>query len=148
MFGNYYVYDSISPLADVLKAQLSFSDAGIGLLDAIYGIPNVFMVLIAGFIIDRIGARKATMLFGILCFAGVAIAVLSGVLAVMAAGRLVLGLGAESLIVAVTTAIAIILLFLTGYSFGRAVGYRPWQMGLSMVLIGSILVAMTMAPGG
>ena len=24
MFGNYYVYDSISPLADVLKAQLVF----------------------------------------------------------------------------------------------------------------------------
>jgi hypothetical protein len=27
MFGNYYIYDSISPLADVLKAQLGFSDA-------------------------------------------------------------------------------------------------------------------------
>lgn len=44
--------------------------------------------------------------------------------------------------------LAIVLLFLTGYSFGRAVGYRPWRMGLSMVLIGSILVAMTIALGG
>ena len=26
MFGNYYIYDSISPLADVLKAQLGYSD--------------------------------------------------------------------------------------------------------------------------
>jgi MFS family permease len=106
MFGNYYVYDSISPLADVLKAQLGFSDANIGLLNAIYSIPNVFMVLIGGFIIDRIGTRKATMLFGVLCFAGAAITVVSGTLAVMAAGRLIFGLGAESLIVAVTTAIA------------------------------------------
>ena len=106
MFGNYYVYDSISPLADVLKAQLGFSDANIGLLNAIYSIPNVFMVLIGGFIIDRIGTRKATMLFGILCFAGAVVTVLSGALAVMAAGRLIFGLGAESLIVAVTTAIA------------------------------------------
>jgi len=106
MFGNYYVYDSISPLADVLKAQLGFSDANIGLLNAIYSIPNVFMVLIGGFIIDRIGTRKATMLFGILCFAGAVVTVLSGTLAVMAAGRLIFGLGAESLIVAVTTAIA------------------------------------------
>jgi len=106
MFGNYYVYDSISPLADVLKAQLGFSDANIGLLNAIYSIPNVFMVLIGGFIIDRIGTRKATMLFGILCFAGAVITVLSGALAMMAAGRLIFGLGAESLIVAVTTAIA------------------------------------------
>ena len=24
MFGNYYIYDSISPLADLLKAQLGF----------------------------------------------------------------------------------------------------------------------------
>jgi MFS family permease len=106
MFGNYYVYDSISPLADVLKAQLGFSDANIGLLNAIYSIPNVFMVLIGGFIIDRIGTRKATLLFGILCFAGAVVTVASGTLAVMAGGRLIFGLGAESLIVAVTTAIA------------------------------------------
>jgi MFS family permease len=106
MFGNYYVYDSISPLADVLKTQLGFSDANIGLLNAIYSIPNVFMVLIGGFIIDRIGTRKATLLFGILCFAGAVVTVLSGALAMMATGRLIFGLGAESLIVAVTTAIA------------------------------------------
>jgi MFS family permease len=106
MFGNYYVYDSISPLADVLKAQLGFSDANIGLLNAIYSIPNVFMVLIGGFIIDRIGTRKSTMVFGVLCFAGAAITVVSAKLGVMVAGRLIFGLGAESLIVAVTTAIA------------------------------------------
>jgi len=106
MFGNYYVYDSISPLADVLKAQLGFSDENIGLLNAIYSIPNVLMVLIGGVIIDRIGTRRATLLFGVLCFAGAALTALSGKLAVMAAGRLVFGLGAESLIVAVTTAIA------------------------------------------
>jgi MYXO-CTERM domain-containing protein len=106
MFGNYYVYDSVSPLADVLKAQLGFSDANIGLLNAIYSIPNVFMVLIGGLIIDRIGTRKATLLFGVLCFAGAALTAASGSLAPMAAGRLIFGLGAESLIVAVTTAIA------------------------------------------
>ncbi len=106
MFGNYYVYDSISPLADVLKAQLGFSDENIGLLNAIYSIPNVLMVLIGGVIIDRIGTRRATLIFGVLCFAGAALTALSGRLAVMAAGRLVFGLGAESLIVAVTTAIA------------------------------------------
>jgi MFS family permease len=106
MFGNYYVYDSISPLADVLKAQLGYSDANIGLLNAIYSFPNIVMVLIGGIIIDRIGTRKATFLFGVLCFVGAALTVVTGTLAVMAAGRLVFGLGAESLIVAVTTAIA------------------------------------------
>jgi MFS family permease len=106
MFGNYYVYDSISPLADVLKAQLGFSDANIGLLNAIYSFPNIVMVLVGGIVIDRIGTRRATLLFGVLCFLGAALTALSGTLAVMAAGRLVFGLGAESLIVAVTTAIA------------------------------------------
>jgi len=106
MFGNYYVYDSISPLADVLKAQLHFSDANIGLLNAIYSIPNIFMVLIGGIIIDVIGTKKATALFALLCFVGGAMTASSGTLWIMAAGRLVFGLGAESLIVSVTTAIA------------------------------------------
>jgi MFS family permease len=106
MFGNYYVYDSISPLADVLTRQLGFSDSDIGLLNAIYSIPNVIMVLIGGFIIDRIGTKKATLLFAVLCTVGAVVTALTGVLEVMAAGRLIFGLGAESLIVAVTTAIA------------------------------------------
>jgi MFS family permease len=106
MFGNYYVYDSISPLADVLTKQLNFSDSDIGLLNAIYSIPNVIMVLIGGFIIDRIGTKKATLLFAVLCTLGAALTAMTGVLWVMAAGRLIFGLGAESLIVAVTTAIA------------------------------------------
>src|SRR5512141_3178686 len=67
MFGNYYIYDSISPLADVLKEQLGFSDSNIGLLNAIYSIPNVFMVLIGGMIIDRIGVKISTALFAVLC---------------------------------------------------------------------------------
>jgi MFS family permease len=106
MFGNYYIYDSISPLADILKAQLGFSDSNIGLLNAIYSIPNIFMVLIGGVIIDRIGTKKSTLLFAFLCLVGAGVTVATGSLEVMAAGRLIFGLGAESLIVAVTTAIA------------------------------------------
>jgi MFS family permease len=106
MFGNYYVYDCISPMADVLKARLGFTDANIGLLQAIYSIPNIIMVLIGGFIIDRIGTRKATLIFGVTCLAGAIVTSLSGTLTMMAAGRLLFGLGAESLIVAVTTAVA------------------------------------------
>jgi len=106
MFGNYYIYDSISPLADVLKQQLGFSDSDIGLLNAIYSIPNIVMVLVGGIIIDRIGTRISTVLFALLCLLGAGLTVSSGQLEIMAAGRLVFGLGAESLIVAVTTAIA------------------------------------------
>jgi MFS family permease len=106
MFGNYYVYDCIAPIADLLTKQLGFSDSNIGLLQAIYSIPNVFMVLIGGYIVDRIGVRKALLIFGTLCFLGSVVTVLSPTLSVMAAGRLIFGLGAESLIVCVTTAVA------------------------------------------
>jgi MFS family permease len=106
MFGNYYVYDCISPMADILKQQLGYSDANIGLLQAIYSIPNVFMVLLGGLLIDRIGSRRAMLLFGVLCFVGAAITASSHALPLMATGRLVFGLGAESLIVSTSTGIA------------------------------------------
>jgi MFS family permease len=106
MFGNYYVYDAISPIADLLKSQLHFSDKNIGTLNGIYSLPNVFMVLLGGIIIDRIGVKRATFIFGALCFLGAAITASTGSLAVMATGRLVFGIGAESLIVSVTTALA------------------------------------------
>jgi MFS family permease len=106
MFGNYYVYDSIAPVADVLKSQLGFSDANIGMLNAIYSVPNILMVLIGGIIIDRIGTRKSTLLFACICLVGAVVTVATGDFYVMAAGRLIFGLGSESLIVAVTTALA------------------------------------------
>ena len=46
------------------------------------------------------------MLFGAICFVGAVVTAFSAGWRVMAAGRLIFGLGAESLIVAVTTAIA------------------------------------------
>ncbi len=106
MFGNYFVYDMVAPVADVLKSQLGFSDSNIGLLNAIYSAPNIIMVLIGGIVIDRIGVKKATLLFGALCFVGAAVTAATSTLAVMATGRLIFGIGAESLIVSVTVAIA------------------------------------------
>lgn len=106
MFGNYYVYDSIAPLADVLKETLGFTDTNIGTLNAIYSLPNIIMVLIGGIIIDRIGTRKSTTLFAAICLLGAVVTAASPSFYVMATGRLIFGLGAESLIVAVTTALA------------------------------------------
>jgi hypothetical protein len=49
---------------------------------------------------------------------------------------------------ACSNAIAIVMLFLTGYAFGRMTERRPWLVGIAMVFIGAILVAMTKALGG
>jgi hypothetical protein len=48
----------------------------------------------------------------------------------------------------VSNAIAIVMLFLTGYAFGSITGRHPWLVGLVMVVVGSMLVGMTMALGG
>jgi VIT1/CCC1 family predicted Fe2+/Mn2+ transporter len=48
----------------------------------------------------------------------------------------------------VSNGIAIVLLFLTGYSFGRCTGYHPQVMGVSMVILGSVLVGITILLGG
>jgi MFS family permease len=106
MFGSYYAYDALSPLADVLKQQLGFSDLNLGFLQMMYSFPNIFTVVIGGFIIDRLGLRKALMIFAVLSFVGPAITAASGHLPIMATGRLIFGMGAESLNVAVTTALA------------------------------------------
>ncbi len=106
MFGNYYIYDSISPLADMLKTQLHFSDSNIGLLQGIYSFPNIFLVLIGGMIIDRIGTKKSALIFSVLVLMGAFVTVLKGDIYMMAAGRLIFGLGAESMIIAITTCIA------------------------------------------
>jgi MFS family permease len=106
MFGNYYVYDAVSPIADLLKAQIGFTDTMIGTLNGIYSLPNVIMVLIGGILVDRMGVKRATLLFGVLCFLGAVLTAATSSFIVMASGRLLFGIGAESLIVSVTVALA------------------------------------------
>jgi hypothetical protein len=47
----------------------------------------------------------------------------------------------------VSNIVAILMLFLTGFAFGRHIG-RSWHVGLSMVAIGLLLVAIAIALGG
>jgi hypothetical protein len=48
----------------------------------------------------------------------------------------------------VSNAIAIVLLFVTGYAFGRSAEYKPWVTGLAMVGLGCLLVGLTIELGG
>ena len=106
MFGSYYFYDALEPLAKLLQQQLHFSDQNIGLLNSFYSIAPIATVLIGGILIDRIGTRKALLIFSIVCLVGSLITAFGAAFPVMATGRLIFGMGAESTVVAVTTAIA------------------------------------------
>jgi VIT1/CCC1 family predicted Fe2+/Mn2+ transporter len=48
----------------------------------------------------------------------------------------------------VSNLIAIGLLFIAGWAYGRITGRRPWAMGLAMVTIGVVLSGLTLALGG
>lgn len=106
MGGNYYIYDSINPLERIFIDRLGFSATQFGWLNASYSVAAVLTLLIGGIVIDRIGTKKALTVFAILCLAGASLTALKGSPVTMIAGRTVLGLGAESMIVAVTTALA------------------------------------------
>jgi MFS family permease len=129
MFGNYYAYDSIGPVADALQRILNYTDTQIGTLNAIYSFPNIVMVLIGGIIIDRFGAARATLVFATIQAIGAAITAMSPLFPVMAAGRLIFGIGAESMIVAITVALG-------QWFVGRQLGFA-FGLNLSFARLGS-----------
>ena len=105
MFGNYYVYDAVAPVFDLLKDQLAYSDEQLGLLYTVYSVAAVLVLLGGGYVIDRFGTSFSIFLFGTICLLAAAVSASSPTFATMATGRFLLGLGAEPLIVAVTTAL-------------------------------------------
>ncbi len=107
MFGNYYVYDAVGPVAEQLERELGFSDTQIGTLNAIYSFPNIFLVLIGGVIVDRFGAARVALWTTAICLLGAALTALQGDFATMAAGRLLFGIGSETMLIAVTVAIGV-----------------------------------------
>jgi VIT1/CCC1 family predicted Fe2+/Mn2+ transporter len=48
----------------------------------------------------------------------------------------------------VSNGIAVVMLFLAGYGFGRSAGQRPLVMGVAMVILGSAMVGITILLGG
>lgn len=106
MFGNYYIYDCINPLTDIFQKQLGFTDEQIGWLNSSYSVAAVLTLLIGGIIIDRLGAKKSIMLFSAVCLTAAGLGAISDSFVTMVIGRTVLGLGAESLIVAITVSLA------------------------------------------
>jgi MFS family permease len=106
MFGNYYVYDSLGPVIDLMREQLDFSYRQIGFLSSAYNIAALLVLLIGGIIIDRFGTKNAIVVFGAVCLVAAAVTAMAPHYETILAGRFLLGLGSEPLIVAATTALA------------------------------------------
>jgi MFS family permease len=99
IFGAYYAYDAVSPIADFIIKGMNITRAQYGLLFSFYYLPNFVMVLVGGILLDKIGIRKAGTLFAALCAAGVFLTAVNKAFSLMLVGRLIYGLGSESLII-------------------------------------------------
>jgi MFS family permease len=109
MFGSYYVYDCVSPINDYIQKSMGIGNSQYGLLYTFYSIPNLlFLVVFAGVLLDKIGIRRAGVLFAGLCALGSLITAFAAdkSLAWMLVGRLIFGFGSESVILVVNKVIA------------------------------------------
>lgn len=128
-FGNYYAYDAIAPLASQLSSELGFSDTQIGSLNAVYSLPNIFLVLVGGFLVDKFGTGRVAVWTAGLCFLGITLTAIWGEYLPIVIGRLLFGIGSETLLVAVTVII--------GIWFGRNVVGLAMAVNLSIGRMGS-----------
>ncbi len=105
-FGSYFAYDSIGALAPTLISTLHLGRETIGRLYSAYSLAAIFIVFFGGMLIDRLGPRKASLLFSALVTLGAVIVWLASSTWMLFAGRLVFGAGSESLVVAQSAIIA------------------------------------------
>lgn len=118
-FGNYYVYDSIGPVAELLERERGFSDAEIGILNAIYSLPNIVLILLGGILVDRFGAARMLVWTAAICLAGALLTAYSPGFNGMAVGRLLFGIGGETFGIAIMAAVV---KYFTGRNLAFAMG--------------------------
>ncbi len=99
VLGSYFAFDSIGALENTLMVELSLDRSTIGTLYAAYSIAAIFIVFFGGMLYDKLGPRKASLLFSILVFLGAVIVAVAKGKWMLIFGRLVFGAGSESLIV-------------------------------------------------
>lgn len=93
-------YDSVGASAPVLRDSWGMDAEAIGDLIAAYHLPNVVMAAIGGMLVDWIGGELASVVFASFVVVGTAITSAAHTLQAMLIGRVILGLGGESLVVA------------------------------------------------
>jgi len=105
-FGTYFVYDGLSAIAPILIKSFEVSRAAFGVTKTIYSVAAILCLLIGGILIDRIGTRKASLLFSSLIVSGAVIIALAPNIGVLYIGMFIFGAGSETLIIAQSSIIA------------------------------------------
>lgn len=104
--GNYYAYDSIAPVADLLRSTRGFTQQQIGLLNAVFSLPNIALALVGGILIDRFGPSRVALWTAGLCCVGTVLTAIGLPFGLMVLGRLLFGVGEETLLIALLAGLA------------------------------------------
>jgi MFS family permease len=99
-FGSYFAYDIIGAIAPSLIEELKAARATVGTMNTMYSVAAILVLLFGGMLIDRIGTRKASIIFSVLVLAGAAIVWQARSIPLILLGRFIFGAGSEPLVVA------------------------------------------------
>ncbi len=99
-FGSYFAYDSIGALASTLIKELHLGRETIGSLYSAYSLAAIGIVFFGGMLIDRMGPRRASLLFSVLVTVGAVVVAMAQNTWMLFLGRFLFGAGSESLVVA------------------------------------------------
>jgi len=105
-FGSYFAYDIIGALAPSLVEDLGAGRGTIGGFYTAYSIAAIAAVFGGGFLIDRLGTRRSSMLFSLLVLAGAVVVAMAKTIPMVMVGRFLFGAGAEPLVVAQSAILA------------------------------------------
>ena len=105
-FGSYFAYDVIGAIAPRLVEELGAKRGTVGSFYTMYSIAAILSVFIGGLLIDKLGTRKASMLFSVLVFIGAVIVAAAKIIPVLFVGRFIFGAGSEPLVVAQSAILA------------------------------------------
>lgn len=134
MFGSYYIYDALSPINDFIQQDMGVDNARFGLLFSFYALPNLlFLLVVAGFLLDRLGMRKAGTFYVLLILLGSLITSLGAgkSFVIMLIGRIVFGFGSEATLLVSNKVIS---RWFKGKELGFAFGLNITVMRLGTIL--------------
>jgi len=105
-FGSYFAYDIVSAIAPTLVEELHAARGTVGTFFTMYSVAAVLAVFFGGLLVDKLGTRRASLLFSVLVLLGAAIVWRAKSIPIFFLGRFVFGAGSEPLIVAQSAMLA------------------------------------------
>lgn len=105
-YGSYFAYDGLSAIAPILISSFDVTRAAFGATKTIYSVAAILCLLIGGILIDRIGTRRASLLFSSLIVLGALIMAFAKNIWMIYIGMFFFGAGSETLIIAQSSIIS------------------------------------------